>query len=251
MLSEPLPPTTMRPSRPRSAKVSCDLVDAVGVVVGAPPLGAEHGAALGQRAAHDVDGERHRAALADAVPGVEEADDLVAVVALALAHDGAEHRVEPGAVAAAGQDPDTHEGRLEVRAGSRGAATRHASAEQARLLAGSMAWDSSRPVPYRRLLKEWAIYAAIMLAVVLVLLRDSKPRRPDRPAWSVAAAVRRLQRGDGEVRLPAQDAGRDAARPDGERRLAEHDARRATAERPALRRRSGRRRTEPVRPRSR
>ena len=38
-----------------------------------------------------------------------------------------------------------------------------------------MAWDSSRPVPYRRLLKEWAIYAAIMLAVVLVVLRGRNP----------------------------------------------------------------------------
>jgi hypothetical protein len=36
-------------------------------------------------------------------------------------------------------------------------------------------WDASRPVPYQRLLKEWAIYAAIMGAVVLVLLRDRNP----------------------------------------------------------------------------
>jgi hypothetical protein len=38
-----------------------------------------------------------------------------------------------------------------------------------------VAWDSSRPVPYRRLFKEWAIYAAIMLAVVLVLFRGRNP----------------------------------------------------------------------------
>ena len=36
-----------------------------------------------------------------------------------------------------------------------------------------MAWDSSRPVPYRRLLKEWLIYAGIMLVLFLTLLRGS------------------------------------------------------------------------------
>jgi hypothetical protein len=29
-------------------------------------------------------------------------------------------------------------------------------------------WDSSRPVPWRRLMREWVIYAAIMSAVFLV-----------------------------------------------------------------------------------
>jgi hypothetical protein len=38
-----------------------------------------------------------------------------------------------------------------------------------------VAWDSSRPVNYRRLLKEWAIYAAIMMAIALVLLRGRNP----------------------------------------------------------------------------
>lgn len=36
-----------------------------------------------------------------------------------------------------------------------------------------MAWDSSRPVPYRRLLKEWLVYAGIMLVLFLTLLRGS------------------------------------------------------------------------------
>lgn len=36
-----------------------------------------------------------------------------------------------------------------------------------------MAWDSSRPVPYRRLLKEWLIYVAVMIAVFALVLRDS------------------------------------------------------------------------------
>ena len=35
-----------------------------------------------------------------------------------------------------------------------------------------MGWDDSRPVPWRRLTKEWLIYAAIMLAIFLVFFRD-------------------------------------------------------------------------------
>jgi len=35
-----------------------------------------------------------------------------------------------------------------------------------------VAWDSSRPVAYRRLFKEWLIYAAIMTVLFLVVMRD-------------------------------------------------------------------------------
>jgi hypothetical protein len=34
-----------------------------------------------------------------------------------------------------------------------------------------MAWDSSRPVPWNRLIREWLIYAAIMSAVFFVFFR--------------------------------------------------------------------------------
>lgn len=34
-----------------------------------------------------------------------------------------------------------------------------------------MAWDSSRPVPWNRLIREWLIYAAIMTAVFFVFFR--------------------------------------------------------------------------------
>jgi hypothetical protein len=37
----------------------------------------------------------------------------------------------------------------------------------------AMAWDSSRPVPYRRLLVEFGIYAAVMVVVLGVLFRGS------------------------------------------------------------------------------
>ncbi len=36
-----------------------------------------------------------------------------------------------------------------------------------------MAWDSSRPVPWNRLIREWLIYAAIMSAVFLIFFRGS------------------------------------------------------------------------------
>ena len=35
-----------------------------------------------------------------------------------------------------------------------------------------MAWDSSRPVPWQRLMREWVIYAVIMAFVFLVFFRD-------------------------------------------------------------------------------
>lgn len=36
-----------------------------------------------------------------------------------------------------------------------------------------MAWDSSRPVPWQRLIREWLIYVAVMAVVLLVVLRSS------------------------------------------------------------------------------
>jgi hypothetical protein len=35
-----------------------------------------------------------------------------------------------------------------------------------------MAWDSTRPVPWRRLIREWLIYAAIMAAVFIVIFQN-------------------------------------------------------------------------------
>ena len=34
-----------------------------------------------------------------------------------------------------------------------------------------MGWDSSRPVPWQRLIREWLIYAAIMSAVFMIFVR--------------------------------------------------------------------------------
>ena len=35
-----------------------------------------------------------------------------------------------------------------------------------------MAWDSNRPVPWKRLVREWAIYAGVMSVAFAVVLRD-------------------------------------------------------------------------------
>jgi len=35
-----------------------------------------------------------------------------------------------------------------------------------------MAWDSTRPVPWQRLSREWLVYAVVMIAVFLLFARD-------------------------------------------------------------------------------
>src|SRR5579862_3942253 len=55
------------------------------------------------------DRELDRLAVEHTTPAVSEPDELIAVHALALAHDGADHGVESRTVAAAGEHPDTHE----------------------------------------------------------------------------------------------------------------------------------------------
>ena len=62
----------------------------------------------GSDAPHGLDVERPGVAVDDAPPAVEEADELVAVGALALADDRPHHGVEAGAVTAAGQHRDAH-----------------------------------------------------------------------------------------------------------------------------------------------
>lgn len=36
-----------------------------------------------------------------------------------------------------------------------------------------MAWDSTRPVPWRRLLREWLVYVAVMSVVFVLFFRDN------------------------------------------------------------------------------
>ncbi len=36
-----------------------------------------------------------------------------------------------------------------------------------------MAWDSTRPVPWKRLIREWLIYVGLMAIVFLIFMRDN------------------------------------------------------------------------------
>ena len=89
-----------------------DLLDAAWSIERTPASSPEHGAAAREHPAHRLDRERDGAPLTNAVPGVEESDHLVAVVAFGLAHDGADHGVESGAVASAGEHADSHPVRI-------------------------------------------------------------------------------------------------------------------------------------------
>ena len=85
-----------------------DPVDATIDLVRIRARGAEHRAAPRKAPPHEVDVERHRAILDDTPPPVEEAHELVVVDRLALSHDCSDHRVQSWAVAATGQQSDSH-----------------------------------------------------------------------------------------------------------------------------------------------
>ena len=85
-----------------------DLLRAVDVVVRTTPPGAQQCAALGQHAAQRTNVERHGAPLAHTVPCIEEADQLVAIVELALSDDRPDDRVESWAIPATCQNADAH-----------------------------------------------------------------------------------------------------------------------------------------------
>ena len=113
------------PVRPHDQRVEpevrhrpLDLVDAIGMVEWAAAARTEHGATSWQHPTHHLDRERHRATFADAVPGVEESDEFVAVEALALPHRRPDDGVETGTVASSGEHPYAHDSRSYDRAAS-------------------------------------------------------------------------------------------------------------------------------------
>ena len=90
---------------PIEAKVAHGLLDAFHAVLGverAPAPGTKHRSAAREHAAHEFDRQRDRSSIEHAVPRVEETNQLVTIVTLALAHDGADDRVQSGAVASSG-----------------------------------------------------------------------------------------------------------------------------------------------------
>src|SRR4029079_11709928 len=76
------------------------------------PRGAQNRAAPRQQPAHRRDVQRHGRGLERASPAVAEAEERVPVLRYALADDGPDDRVQPGAVPASGEHPDTHDAPL-------------------------------------------------------------------------------------------------------------------------------------------
>ena len=72
------------------------------------PRRAEDGAAPREQPAHGRDVQRHGGGLERPAPAVTEPEERVAVLGDALANDGPDHRVEPGAVPASGEHADAH-----------------------------------------------------------------------------------------------------------------------------------------------
>jgi hypothetical protein len=35
-----------------------------------------------------------------------------------------------------------------------------------------MAWDSTRPVPWKRLIRDWLLYVAVVIVIFLIIFRD-------------------------------------------------------------------------------
>ena len=89
-------------------EIALDALDATLDLDGVRARGAQDGAAARQDAAHRGDVERHGDALERALPSVAESDEFVAVLLGALADDGADDGIETGAVAATGEDSDSH-----------------------------------------------------------------------------------------------------------------------------------------------
>ena len=83
------------------------------------------------------------------------------------------------------------------------------------LVALAMAWDSSRPVPWNRLIREWLIYAAIMSAVFIIFFRGDNIVGRDRRRADQRAALSGVRGHHGQVRLSADAT---EGRPSGPRR---------------------------------
>ena len=102
------PPIAISPSTPSAARFSAIRAGAAVLGERVGPRGAEDRAAAGQDAAHLGHPERPAVALERAAPAVAVADELVPAVFDALADDRPDHRVQPGAIAAAGEHADPH-----------------------------------------------------------------------------------------------------------------------------------------------
>ena len=85
-----------------------NLLDATGNLLHVGARGVQDGAARQLDAVHVLQRERNEVVLQYALPAVEKADKLIAIVVDALAHNRVDYRIQPGAVAAAGQQSNSH-----------------------------------------------------------------------------------------------------------------------------------------------
>ena len=84
------------------------LLDAAGNLLHVGARGVKDGAALQLNAVDGFEGERDEVVVEHAAPAVQEADELVAVVVDSLFHGRIDHSIQSGAVAAAGQQSNSH-----------------------------------------------------------------------------------------------------------------------------------------------
>ena len=86
------------------------LLDAAGNLLHVGARGVQDGAALELNAVGVFESERNEVVVEHAAPAVQKADELVAVVVDSLSHRRINDRIQSGAIAAAGQQSNSHRG---------------------------------------------------------------------------------------------------------------------------------------------
>ena len=102
------PPRAMSASSLLLLDVGETLLEAAFDLLDVSARGAKDGAAALEDAAGGLEVERHRFVVDDAAPAFHEADELIAVVVDAFAHNGANDGVQAGAVSASGKHSNPH-----------------------------------------------------------------------------------------------------------------------------------------------
>src|SRR5208337_4940555 len=85
-----------------------NLLNAAGNLLHVGPRGVQNGAALQLDAVGAFESERNPIVVQHAAPAVEKADELIPIMVDALLHRRVDHRIKSGAIAAAGQQSNSH-----------------------------------------------------------------------------------------------------------------------------------------------
>src|SRR6202451_3264379 len=72
------------------------------------PRGPQNRPSAGQNAAHSIEAEVHTLVSRQAAPTLQKADELIVIMKHTLAHHSANHRIESGTIASAGQHANLH-----------------------------------------------------------------------------------------------------------------------------------------------